>query len=257
MKLRAARDDRCGCGRDPVDRHRRGECSGGGAGRRRSRVSRALQGTGRDQHDALGRQLHAGRRGDAEAPARGRDTGRGHADPRAAGGAERRRAGRRAAGPGPLGQADPPARAHRRRRGEARGLEARSLQAGGRGRLVLRARRQRRQVDGRDLHGQPHPLQEGRLHAAARHQARADLRRGNGGRRASSTACAGWCRRGPKCSTRRSRSTRARAASTTRTASRSPCRSRRARRSTRISRSRRRMRAATARARRGSTPSCA
>ena len=79
-----------------------------------------------------------------------------------------------------IDQADPAARAYRRRRGQARGLDPRSFQAGRGERVVLRARRERRQVDGGDLHGQPDPLQEGRLQAAPRHQAGADLRRGDG-----------------------------------------------------------------------------
>ena len=78
-------------------------------------------------------------------------------------------------------EADPSARAHGRGGGEARGLGARSVHAGRGGRLVLRARRQRRQGHGRGLHRQPDPLPDGRVQAAPRHQAGADLRRGNAG----------------------------------------------------------------------------
>ncbi len=171
----------------------------------------------------------------------------GHADPRAARGAERWGAGRSPARHGQVDQADPAARAHRCRRGEARGLDARSVQAGRGKRLVLRARRERRQVDGGDLHGQPDPLQEGRLQAAARHQAGADLRRGNGGR--GPVRQRALARADPtRSAERRVRDQRrARAASSTRMASRWPCRSRRARRSTRTSRSRPAIPAATAR----------
>ena len=74
------------------------------------------------------------------------------------------------------------ARAHRRRRGQARGLDPRSVQAGRGERLFLRPRHDRRQSDGGDLGRHPGPLQEGRIPAAAHAQDGADLRRGDGRR---------------------------------------------------------------------------
>ena len=75
-------------------------------------------------------------------------------------------------------QADPAARAPRRGRGPARGLDHRSVHARREGRLLLRARHRRRQGDGRDLRRHPDPLREGGLQARPRHHPGPDRRRG-------------------------------------------------------------------------------
>ena len=92
---------------------------------------------------------------------------------------EGRRPGRHLPGQGPQGQGRPDAGPHRRGRGQARGLDPRSLQARRGGRLLLRPRLQRRQSPGGDLGRHPDPLQEGRLQAPPHPQDGADLRRGN------------------------------------------------------------------------------
>ena len=72
---------------------------------------------------------------------------------------------------------DSPARPHRRRRSEARGLEHGSVHAHREGRLLLRPRRGRRQGAGRGLDREPHSLQARRVQARPRHHRRADGRR--------------------------------------------------------------------------------
>ena len=173
---------RCGLSRRRAVVARSRTTRAGADGRfRPGRVSRALQGAGRNQHDAVRRQLHGRSQGHGGAT-RGRRSAAGrHAGARTGGSAQRRRVDRHAPGAGSPGQADSAAGARRRRRSEARRLGARSLQARRGGRLVLRARRQRRQGDGRGVHRQPDPLSERRLQAAPRHQAGADVRRGNTG----------------------------------------------------------------------------
>ena len=75
--------------------------------------------------------------------------------------------------------AHPPAGPHRRGRSEARGLDARSIHPGRGKRLLLCARRRRRQGDGVRLGGHLRPVPAGRLQAAPNPEARTDVRRGN------------------------------------------------------------------------------
>ena len=112
------------------------------------------------------------------------------------------------------GQSHAAARAHRRGGSQARGLDPRSVRAGRRERQLLRARRGGRQGRGGDLGRYAGALREREIQTAPRHQARADLRRGDLRR---------LQRRGvaePRItatgSTRSSRSTKARGASSTR-----------------------------------------
>ena len=85
-------------------------------------------------------------------------------------------------GTDPQGQGDPAARPYRRGRGQARRLGARSVHPRRGGRLLLRARRRRRQSPGGDLGRHAGPLQARGLPAEAHDQDGADLRRGDGGR---------------------------------------------------------------------------
>ena len=148
-------------------------------GRRRGGVSRAVPRAGRDQHDPVRGQLHRGGRSDGRPPARRRLPGERRRGARARRSAEGRQPGRETRGPRTGAGSDSSARAHRRRRGEARGLGTRPVQAGRGERLFLCARGERRQGDGRDLHRQPDPLPQGGLPAAPDHHARPHLRRGD------------------------------------------------------------------------------
>ncbi len=139
--------------------------------------ARHLQGAGGDQHHRLGRRHHRGRARDG-GPAPGRRLRRGrHAARRPARRPEEGQPGGAAQGQR-REEAAAPAGPPRRGRGEARGLGARSLQAGRGRRLLLRARLGGRQGHGRDLRGQPDPLQEGRLRAGSRPDPGADRGRG-------------------------------------------------------------------------------
>ena len=89
------------------------------------------------------------------------------------------RAGGDLSGARPQAEGDPAAGAPRRRRGEARGLDARSLHARRGERQLLRARRGRRQGGGGDLGRHAGPLPHRELPAAAHAEARAHLRRGD------------------------------------------------------------------------------
>jgi hypothetical protein len=80
------------------------------------------------------------------------------------------------AGRDPKLKANPPARAHRRRRGEARRLDARSVHAHRGEWIVPCARRHGRQGPGRDLDRPADSLQNRELPAATHAEARADLR---------------------------------------------------------------------------------
>ena len=79
-------------------------------------------------------------------------------------------------------QADPAAGAYRRGAGQARGLVVRSVQADREGRILLRARHQRRQAHGGGVRRQHDPLQAGRLQAGPRYHPGAGDRRGDSGR---------------------------------------------------------------------------
>ena len=113
---------------------------------------------------------HLGAAGFAEERARGL---------RAAGPSEGRRAGRGLSRTRHEAQGDAAAGAYRRGRSETRGLDPRSVHAHRGGRQVLRARRGRRQGRGRDFRGFPGAAARREIQAAPHHQARAHLRRGN------------------------------------------------------------------------------
>ena len=157
--------------RDPADRRRPGP------EQRAAGAARDLSGAGRDQHQRLGRRQHPGRRGHGGPPARGRLAGRRR--PGAGAGAAQGQPGGALAGHGSA-QAATAAGPPRRGRGPARGLDDRSVHARREGRLLLRARHQRRQGDGRDLRGHADPAHARGLEALARHHPGPDRRRGAG-----------------------------------------------------------------------------
>ena len=119
--------------------------------RRRSGVSRAVQGTRGDQHHALGGLMHRSIQCDEGAPERGGLRGRTTARHRAARSTEGWQPDRGAAGFGSETQTHPAARTHRRGRGESRRLGTRSVQARRGGWILLRARIRRRQGHGRGV----------------------------------------------------------------------------------------------------------
>ena len=92
-----------------------------------------------------------------------------------------RRPGRRLSGPGSEAEGDPAARPHRRRGGQARGLDARSVHPDRGERLLLCARRDRRQGEAAIWVDTADPLSKRELSAAAYAQDGAYLRRGDRG----------------------------------------------------------------------------
>ena len=161
----------------PQPRSRAPDRRGPGPDRRAGGPSRDLSRAGRDQHHRLRGRQHPGRRGHGGPPARGGLSG--GRRPGAGAGAAQGQPGGPLPGDGraqAVAAAGPP----RRGRGPARGLDHRSVHAGGEGRLLLRPRHQRRQGDGRDLRRHADPPAARGLPAHARHHPGADRRRGAG-----------------------------------------------------------------------------
>ena len=143
-----------------ASRHER--CLEGGACRRNG-IPCALQGAGGDQHHAIGGLVHRCLQCHEGATPRSRFHRRAGAGRRSQGLAEARQPRRLPAGQRSEAQAHPAAGTHRRGRSQSRRLGARSVQAGRGKRLLLCARRIRRQGHGGGVRRLDGALQARRL----------------------------------------------------------------------------------------------